>query len=82
MLTLVNVQRKQTGIYQCIVRNGYGMTHADALVTVVEQHQHQHQQQQQSETSTSSAFSFNKSPSTSTTLLPPNVIDTGIKSSV
>ena len=35
-LTLLNLNRHQSGIYQCVVRNGYGTDFAHARLTVNE----------------------------------------------
>lgn len=35
-LTLSNLQRRQSGIYQCVIRNGIGMAYATARLLVVE----------------------------------------------
>lgn len=35
-LTLSNIHRRRAGMYQCIVRNGLGMVHASARLTVID----------------------------------------------
>lgn len=35
-LILSNVQPSQSGVYQCVVKNGLGVDHASATLTVIE----------------------------------------------
>jgi len=35
-LTLSNLQRRQSGMYECLARNSLGMTHASAYLAVID----------------------------------------------
>ena len=35
-LTLSNLQRRQSGMYECLARNSLGMTHASAHLAVID----------------------------------------------